>query len=109
MIIANQHSLLFFTHFPARIKNSANLETRQSVIFDWLGFVCLNADNPEQCEDYEIRMCCPTDWDCEWENYDTCDKTCGGGTKTKLSTCLDGNGQPRKSGKLKMRLFEIDN
>ena len=82
----------------AREALTGNLWTTQIVYFDWKGFICADEDNIEQCKDYEIRMCCPIDWDCKWEEYGPCDKECGTGQKTRVSSCLNGNGQPTKTG-----------
>ena len=82
------------------------METRQLVTLDWKGFLCLNEDNPENCKDYEIRMCCPVDWDCQWEEFGECDMECGGGTKIRKSTCQHADGTAKKTGKLKI-LIEI--
>ena len=89
------------THSSAKIKNSESLGTRQLVHFHWRGLICWNAHNPETCRDYEIRMCCPEDWDCQWEAYGECDKECGGGSKTRVSSCLNDEGRPKKLESLK--------
>ena len=44
-----------------RIKGSANMTTTQNVIFDLSGLACMNIENTERCEDYEVRYCCPVE------------------------------------------------